>query len=84
MIKKQIGGNHYAKHNIQPWDVVDEYSLNYYEGNIIKYILRHRDKNGVEDLKKAMHYLEKLISDESCNDGVCAMPERPSIPGIRK
>jgi len=63
MSDKQIGGDHYAKHKIQPWDIIDEYGLNYYEGNIIKYVLRHRDKNGLQDLQKASHYLEKLIAD---------------------
>ena len=62
-MNKQIGGDHYAKHKIQPWDIIDEYGLNYYEGNIIKYVLRHRDKNGLQDLQKASHYLEKLIAD---------------------
>lgn len=62
-MKKQIGGDHYSKRTIQPWDIIDEYGLNYYEGNVIKYVLRHRDKNGIEDLRKASHYLEKIISD---------------------
>lgn len=59
---KQIGGNHYKK-DIQPWDIIDCYGLNYYEGNIIKYILRKKN-NRLEDLKKAQHYLEKLIETE--------------------
>jgi hypothetical protein len=63
--EKQVGGSHYNKHKIQPLDVIDEYNLNYYEGNIIKYILRYRDKNGVQDLEKAMHYLEMLIIKEN-------------------
>ncbi|WP_281952009.1 DUF3310 domain-containing protein [Nitrosophilus kaiyonis] len=65
MKQKQIGGNHYIKHKIQVWDIVDEYNLDFYEGNILKYLLRYKDKNGVEDLKKMQHYLEKLIERES-------------------
>lgn len=61
---KQIGGDHYSKHKIQPFDVIDEYDLNYYEGNVLKYLLRHKDKNGIEDLKKAAHYLDVLIEKE--------------------
>lgn len=64
----QVGGNHYAKHLIQPWDVIEQYGLNYWAGNVLKYVLRYTDKNGVEDLKKARHYLDKLIEytgDES-------------------
>ena len=58
--KKQVGGTHYSDHTIQPWDIIDEYDLNYYEGNVLKYLLRRKD-NRLEDLKKAQHYIEKLI-----------------------
>ena len=57
---KQIDGNHYSKHKIQPWDIIDEWELDYYLGNVIKYVLRDKD-NQVIDLKKAIHYLEKKI-----------------------
>lgn len=57
----QVGGDHYSKNVIQPWDVIEQYGLNYFSGNVLKYLLRYRDKNGVEDLKKARHYLDKLI-----------------------
>lgn len=60
----QVGGVHYKKHGIQPWDVWQEYGLNAFEGAILKYLLRWRDKNGVEDLKKARHTLDKLIEIE--------------------
>jgi len=63
----QVGGDHYMGMPIQPWDVIDANSLNYYEGNVLKYLLRHRAKNGVEDLKKARHYLDKLIENEESN-----------------
>ena len=64
---KQVGGKHYAKHIIQPWNIIDEYKLDYYLGNVVKYILRDKD-NQIEDLEKAVHYLEKkieLLSDNS-------------------
>lgn len=57
----QVGGNHYAKHSIQPWDYIVANNLGYLEGNIVKYISRWRDKGGVDDLRKVMHYTEKLI-----------------------
>jgi hypothetical protein len=62
----QVGGDHYTKHTIQPWDVVDSYMTReqrtgYYWGNVIKYSLRWRDKNGIEDLRKMIHYAQKLI-----------------------
>ena len=46
---------------IQPWDYIVANDMGYLAGNIIKYVTRYKDKNGVEDLKKARHYLDKLI-----------------------
>ena len=54
---KQIGGDHYSKHKIQPWNIIDEYGLDFYRGNAIKYILRNK-MNTREDIEKAVHYLE--------------------------
>ncbi len=51
---------HYTQ-GIECWDYIVSHDMNYLEGNIIKYITRWREKNGVEDLKKAQAYLEKLI-----------------------
>ncbi len=59
---KQVGGDHYVKHGIQPWDIIDEYKCNYYIGNALKYILRNKT-NKIEDLRKAIHYLEKEIKN---------------------
>lgn len=61
---KQVGGDHYKRHSIQPWDVIDEYELDFYEGNALKYLLR-RKGDRVEDLKKAIHYLEKEVEREA-------------------
>jgi hypothetical protein len=58
---KQIGGEHYKKYKIQPVEFIMQNNIPYAEGNVIKYILRHRDKNGIEDLKKAIHYIELII-----------------------
>ena len=57
----QIGGNHYQKMAIQPIDFIMANNLNFPEGNIVKYVSRHKDKGGLEDLKKARHYLDFLI-----------------------
>lgn len=62
--QKQVGGDHYNKNSIQPWDIIDSWELNFYEGNILKYLLR-RKNNRVEDLEKLIHYAEKLIELES-------------------
>lgn len=61
----QVGGTHYMKHgNFQPWDAWWLWKLNAFQGAIIKYVVRYRDKNGLQDLEKAGHYLEKLIECE--------------------
>ena len=57
----QIGGNHYKSKAIQPWDYIAANNLGYFEGNVVKYVSRWRDKDGYEDLLKAKHYLEKLL-----------------------
>ena len=59
--QNQVGGTHYAQKAIQPWDYIVTNNLGYLEGNVIKYVSRHKQKGGVEDLRKAAHYLEKLI-----------------------
>lgn len=60
---KQVGGTHY-KLSIQVWDIIDVYKLNFYCGNAVKYILRAKDaEKRVEDLQKAIHYLEKEIEN---------------------
>ncbi len=58
----QVGGNHYNKHGqLQHWDVVTHFNLDYFQGNITKYVFRHKDKGGIKDLEKAKHYLDKYI-----------------------
>ena len=58
---KQIGGKHYQNFSIQPSKFVIENELLFPEGNVIKYICRHRFKNGKEDLEKAVHFIEMII-----------------------
>ena len=58
---KQIGGKHYLKHKIQPSKFVIENKLLYPEGSVIKYVIRHQDKGGKEDLEKAKHMIDMII-----------------------
>ena len=58
---KQISGTHYQKFKIQPAKFINDNELPFAEGNAIKYIIRHRDKNGKEDLLKAIHFIEMII-----------------------
>lgn len=57
----QVGGSHYKDKTIQPWDYIIANDLGYLEGNVVKYVSRWKNKNGIEDLKKAQHYLAKLL-----------------------
>ncbi len=57
---KQHGGSHYQKYKIQPSKFVVENELLYPEGCAIKYICRHSRKGGIEDIDKAIHYLEMI------------------------
>tara|TARA_R100000781_G_scaffold82542_1_gene50852 strand:- start:985 stop:1191 length:207 start_codon:yes stop_codon:yes gene_type:complete len=60
-LKKQVGGNHYKNMKIQPAEFINKNGLQFAEGNAIKYICRHKYKNGEEDVRKAIHYLEMIL-----------------------
>lgn len=60
----QVGGNHYKIMKIQPIQYIYENNIPYLEGNVIKYVSRWKNKNGIADLEKAKHYLEILIEYE--------------------
>jgi hypothetical protein len=62
---KQEGGNHYKDLAIQPMTYALENKLNYAQANVVKYVTRYKNKNGIEDLKKAIHTLELLIEHEA-------------------
>jgi len=59
---KQVGGNHYNL-AIQPVDFIVKNNIPYREANVIKYVTRHKLKNGAEDIRKAIHYLEMILED---------------------
>ena len=63
--EEQIGGGHYKDMAIQPVEFITKNGIGYVEGSVIKYVCRWRKKNGIEDLKKAKHFLELLIEMES-------------------
>lgn len=62
--REQIGGNHYTNKKIQPIDYITENNLPYCEGNVIKYVTRHKEKNGAEDIRKAIHYLRFILATD--------------------
>lgn len=61
---KQIGGAHYKECSIQPVEYIHANDLNFFEGNVVKYITRWRKKDGITDLEKAKHYIDLLIELE--------------------
>lgn len=63
----QVAGDHYKRHKYETWDVILDWNLGYLDGNAVKYLSRWRHKGGVQDLKKARHYIDKLIEVEEAN-----------------
>jgi hypothetical protein len=63
-LNTQVAGDHYKKLKIQPVEYIHANGLGYFEGNVIKYITRWRDKGGSADLLKAKHYIELLLELE--------------------
>jgi hypothetical protein len=68
--KKQVGGNHYRNMAIQPSEFINKNNLPFAEGNAIKYLCRHKQKNQKEDLLKAKHYIDMAIDRD--------YPEKPA------
>jgi len=60
-LKYQVGGDHYSKMKIQPARFINENNLQFAEGNAIKYICRHKNKGGKQDIEKAIQYLKMII-----------------------
>mgnify|MGYP000100109991 FL=1 len=60
----QVGGNHYKDFKIMPIEYISKNNLDFLEGNIVKYVSRHRNKNGAEDIKKIIHYAELILELE--------------------
>lgn len=80
---RQVGGVHYGLTQFQHWDMVALFQLDYFQGQVTKYIMRWREKNGIEDLEKAQHYLEKYIEIEknrTINAGPRFTEELPDSP----
>ncbi len=63
-LSQQVGGTHYKQGVIQPIEFIIANDLSFIQGNVIKYIFRYKSKGGLDDLRKAQHYLELLIETE--------------------
>lgn len=60
----QEGGDHYKDMPIQPVEFITANKLDYLQGNVIKYVTRHKKKAGAQDVRKAIHYLELILQLE--------------------
>ena len=65
---KQVGGDHYSKMKIQPAEFINKNKMLFAEGNAIKYICRHINKGGEQDLEKAKHYIDMIIDRDYGDD----------------
>lgn len=63
-LEVQVAGDHYKKQAIQPVEYIHANGIGFFEGNVIKYVTRWRDKGGIRDLEKAKHYIDLLIELE--------------------
>ena len=64
----QIGGDHYSSMKIQPIEFIQANNIPFAEGSVIKYMCRWRKKGGIEDLKKAKHFIDLIIQNEEDNN----------------
>lgn len=66
---RQIGGTHYkVEGKVEHWDIVAQHNLDYFQGQITKYVMRWRLKGGLQDLQKARHFLEKYLELETAKE----------------
>lgn len=56
----QVGGTHYKDMQYQPFQLIERTGVDFFCGNVIKYVSRYKNKNGVEDLQKALHYIKYM------------------------
>lgn len=69
---EQVGGTHYSKNGpaaMQHWDFIDDAAVPYLEGCATKYVVRWKGKNGIQDLRKAISYIQKRLASQRMNKG---------------
>ena len=60
-LETQVAGDHYKKIKIQPVEYIEANNLDFLQGNVVKYITRHKDKGHVDDVRKAIHYCQLIL-----------------------
>jgi len=63
-MKDNVNPSHYKQGNIEVIDFILDQKFSYMEGNVVKYLSRYKFKNGLEDLKKARWYIDKIIEEK--------------------
>ena len=82
--KKQVGGTHYQSMVIQPSEFINRNNIPFAEGNAIKYLCRHKQKNQKQDLLKAKHYIDMAIDRYYPEKPKEEKKEKPNSWGITK
>lgn len=84
-LNRQVGGSHYTQMPIQHVEFCQRNGIPWCEAAAIKYLVRHRQKNGLEDLRKAVHYIELLIEleygEEAARTSQDSSPKPPQGEG---
>lgn len=62
---KEIGGTHYSTMKVEPIELINILGLDFSQGNIVKYISRYRNKGGIDDIEKALHYSTMNILEDN-------------------
>lgn len=73
--KRQVGGDHYKSLAIQPGKFIRKNQLGWYEGNVVKYICRYKQKGGREDLEKVKHYVDLILEELQESSGLSKTKE---------
>lgn len=76
-LSTQVAGSHYKNLPIQPVEFCQKNELNYCESAVVKYVCRHRSKNGRQDIEKAIHFLQLLIQLEYPDNPGQSTPDQP-------
>ena len=60
-LQTQVGGNHYKDFKIQPIEFIHANNLDFMAANVVKYVVRATNKNGAQDIRKAIHYCQLIL-----------------------
>lgn len=64
VVERVISPSHYTQGTIETWDFIHDKGLGFDEGNVVKYVVRHKYKNGLEDIRKAVQYLKHIAETQ--------------------